>query len=68
VPRQWFRYSYVCSSVMSVHPERGGSARDAIVSLISVDVVSGLVSVAGCGLIPWFDEVGAGGDSPILPT
>jgi hypothetical protein len=58
VPWQWFRYSYVCSSVMSVHPEGGGSARDGRVSLISIDVVSGLVSVAGCGPIPWFDEVG----------
>jgi hypothetical protein len=52
VPWQQFRYSYVCSSVMSVHPEGGGSAWDARVSLISVDVVFGLVSVARCGLIP----------------
>jgi hypothetical protein len=58
VPRQWFRYSYVFSSMMSVHLEGGGSARDARVSLISVDVVCGLVSIAGCGPIPWFDEVG----------
>jgi hypothetical protein len=58
VPRQRFQYLYVCSSVMSVHPKGGGSAQDARVSLISVDVVSGLVSVAGCGPIPWFDEVG----------
>jgi hypothetical protein len=58
VPRQWFRYSYVFSSMMSVHLEGGGSARDARVSLISVDVMSGLISVAGCGSIPWFDEVG----------
>jgi hypothetical protein len=43
---------------MSIHTEGGGSARHARVSLISVDVVSGLVSVAGCGPIPWFDEVG----------
>jgi hypothetical protein len=43
---------------MSVHPEGGGSTRDARVSLISIDVVSGLVSVAGCGPILWFDEVG----------
>jgi hypothetical protein len=58
VSRQRFWYSYVCSSVMSIHPEGGGSARDARISLISVDVVFGLVSVAGCGPIPWFDEVG----------
>ena len=37
-----FQYSYVCSSVMSVHPEGGGSARDARVSLTNVDVVSRL--------------------------
>jgi hypothetical protein len=43
---------------MSVHPNGGGPARDARVSLISIDVVSELVSVAGCGSIPWFDEVG----------
>ena len=36
---QLFQYSYVCSSVMSVHPEGGGSARDARVSLTNVDVV-----------------------------
>jgi hypothetical protein len=58
VPRQRFRYSYVCSSVMSIHPERGGSACDATVSVISIDLVSRLVSVAGCGSILWFDEVG----------
>jgi hypothetical protein len=57
VPRQQFWYLYVCSSVMSVHLEGGGSARDARVSLISVDVVSGLVIVARCGPIPWIDEV-----------
>jgi hypothetical protein len=58
VPRQRFLYSYVCPSVMSVHTEGGGSARYARVSLISVDVVSGLVIVARCGPIPWFAEVG----------
>ena len=36
-------YSYVCSSMMSVHPKGGGSARDSRVSLTSVDMVSGLV-------------------------
>ena len=39
---QLLPYSYVCSSVMSVHSEGGGSARDARVSLTSVDVVSRL--------------------------
>ena len=56
-PWQWFRYSYVCSSVMSVHPKGGASARDARISLFN-DVVSGLNSVAGCGSTPWFVEVG----------
>ena len=37
------QYSYVCSSMMSVHPKGGGSARDTRVSLTSVDMVSGLV-------------------------
>ena len=40
---QLLQYSYVCSSVMSVHPEGGGSARDTRVSLTSVDIVSRLV-------------------------
>ena len=39
---QLLQYSYVCSSVMSVHPEGGGSAGDTIVSLTSVDMVSRL--------------------------
>ena len=39
---QLFQYLYVFSSVMSVHPEGGGSARDARVSLTNVDVVSRL--------------------------
>jgi len=39
---QLLQYSYVCSSVMAVHPERGGSARDTRVSLTSVDMVSRL--------------------------
>ena len=37
------QYSYVCSSMMFVYPKGGGSARDTIVSLTSVDMVSGLV-------------------------
>ena len=39
---QLLQYSYVCSSVMSVHLEDGGSARDTRVSLTCVDVVSRL--------------------------
>ena len=39
---QLLQYLYVCSSVMSVHPEGGGSARDARVWLTNVDVVSRL--------------------------
>ena len=36
------QYSYVCSSMMSVHPKGGGSARDARVLLTNVDMVSRL--------------------------
>ena len=39
---QLLQYSYICSSVMSVHPEGGRSARDTRVSLTSVDMVSRL--------------------------
>ena len=39
---QLLQYSYVCSSVMSVLPEVGGSARNTRVSLTSVDRVSRL--------------------------
>ena len=39
---QLLQYSYDCSSVMSVHPEGGGSARDTRVSLTSLDMVSRL--------------------------
>jgi hypothetical protein len=39
---QLLQYLYVCSSVMSVHPEGGDSARDTRVSLTSVDMVSRL--------------------------
>jgi hypothetical protein len=58
VPRQRFRYLYVCSSMMSIRPEGGGSTRYTRVSLFNVDVVSGLISVVGCGSIPWLIEVG----------
>ena len=37
------QYSYVCSSMISVHPKGGGSARDTIVSLVNADMVSGLI-------------------------
>ena len=37
------QYSYVCSSMMSVHPKGGGSMRDTRVSLTNVDMVSGLI-------------------------
>ena len=50
---QLLQYLYVCSSVMSVHLEGGGSAWDARVSLTNVDVVSRLdISVAGCYPFP----------------
>ena len=39
---QLLQYSYDCSSVMSVHPEGRGSARDTRVFLTSVDMVSRL--------------------------
>ena len=39
---QLLQYSYVCSSVMSIHPEDGDSAWDTRVSLTSVDMVSRL--------------------------
>ena len=37
---QLLQYSYVSSSVMSVHPEGRGSARDTRVSLTNVDMMS----------------------------
>ena len=43
VHRYPFQYSNVCSSMMSVHPKGGGSARDTRVSLINVGMVSGLI-------------------------
>ena len=50
-PWQLLQYSYVCSSMMSVHPESGDSARDTRVSLTSVDVVSRLVKC--CWMSPF---------------
>ena len=49
---QLLQYSYVCSSVMSVHPEGGGSARDTRVSLTSVDMVSRLAKCYWMSTIP----------------
>ena len=49
---QLLQYSYVCSSVMSVHPEGGGSVRDARVSLTSVDMVSRLAKSCWMSTIP----------------
>ena len=46
------QYSYDCSSVMSVHPEGGGSARDNRVSLTSVDLVSRLAKSCWMSTIP----------------
>ena len=40
---QLLQYSYVCSNVMSIHPEGGGFARDPRILLVNVDVVSRLV-------------------------
>ena len=37
------QYLYICSSMMSVHSKGGGSARDTTISLINVDMVSGLI-------------------------
>ena len=48
---QLLQYSYICSSVMSVHPEGGSSTRDTRVSLTSVDMVSRLVKC--CWMLPF---------------
>ena len=50
---QLLQYLYVCSSVMSVHLEGGGSAWDASrVSLTSVDIVSRLAKSCWMSTIP----------------
>ena len=49
---QLLQYSYVCSRVMSVHLEGGGSARDTRVSLTSVDMVSRLAKSCWMSTIP----------------
>jgi hypothetical protein len=41
VPQHRFQYSYIFSSMMSVHPEGGGSVQDTRLSLINVGMVSG---------------------------
>ena len=46
------QYSFDCSSVRSVHLEGGGSARDARVSLTSVDMVSRLAKSCRMSTIP----------------
>ena len=43
---QLLQYSYVCSSVMSIHLEGGGSVQDTRVLLTSIDMVSRLAK--GC--------------------
>ena len=43
VPWHRFQYSNICSSMMSIHPKGGGSMWDTRVSLINVDMVSGLI-------------------------
>ena len=48
---QLLQYTYVYSSLMSVHPEGGGSVRDTRVSLANVDVVSRLVNC--CWMLPF---------------
>ena len=49
---QLLQYLYVCSSVMSIHPEGGGSTRDTRVSLTSVDMVSRLAKSCWMSTIP----------------
>jgi len=49
---QLLQYSYDCSSVMSFHPEGGGSAWDTRVSLTSVDMVSRLAKCCWMSTIP----------------
>ena len=48
---QLLQYSYVCSSMMSVHPKGGGSAQDTRVSLINADMVFGLIKC--CWMSPF---------------
>ena len=48
---QLLEYSYVCSSMMSVHPKGWGSTQDTRVSLTDIDVVSRLIK---CCWMPTF--------------
>ena len=52
-----FQYSYVCSSMMSVHPKGGGSASDTRVSLVKAEVVSGLIKCSWMSPFSTFVEV-----------
>ena len=54
---QLLQYSYVCSSVMSIHLDGGGSVWDARVSFANVDMVSRQLSVAGYRPFPLFVQV-----------
>ena len=49
---QLLQYSYDCSSVISIHPEGGGSVRDTRVSLTSIDMVSRLDMSCWMSTIP----------------
>ena len=49
---QLHQYSYVCSSVISVLSEGGGSARDTRVSLTSIDMVSRFAKSCWMSTIP----------------
>ena len=49
---QLLQYLYDCSSMMSVHPEGGGSAWDTRVSLTSVDMVSRLAKYCWMSTFP----------------
>ena len=51
------QYLYVYSSVMSIHPEGGGSMRDTRVSPTSVDIVSRLAKSCWMSTIPTVVEV-----------
>ena len=51
---QLLQHSYVCSSVMSIHLEGGGSVRDARVLLTNVDMVSRLYKCCSMSPFPMF--------------
>ena len=63
---QLLQYSYVCSSVMSVHLDGGGSAWDTRVSLTSIDMVSRLAKSCWMSTIPtvlWQNHLNYSGSS-----